>query len=246
MPLSANTLIHFTDSKDKLKQILEDNFRISYCKEMPILGGDEITYYAPMVSFCDIPLSEVKDHISKYGNYGIGLTKKWGELKGLNPVLYVSNNSMLSASYLFAVRHFSNEAYLESLSDEQKSLVDVLRYIKCYEADLTRKDITIPKYRFSDEREWRYVPHHSTECPMILGEDYYPNPANKASCDATLSHLRLEFEPNDIKYIIINDDSEITEFVDHLRRAKGKKYLFHDVERLMTRILTVDQIKDDM
>jgi hypothetical protein len=81
---------------------------------------------------------------------------------------------------------------------------------------------------------------------MICPEDHYIIPKNKAECDAKLTHLRLEFEPNDIKYIIINDDSEITEFVNHLRVAKGNKYSFHDVERLTTRILTSEQIFGDI
>jgi hypothetical protein len=213
---------------------------------MPVLGGEPVTLYVPMVSFCDIPLSEVKDHISKYGNYGIGLTKRWGESKGLNPVLYAARNSMLSASYLVALKHFSADLTAEQWSNEHKALIDVIRYMKNYEADLTRKGNTITNYRFSDEREWRYVPPYSEECYMLIPEDYYVDPTNRAAHDAKLSHLRLEFEPNDIKYIIINDDSEITEFVDHLRRANGKVYAFHEVERLMTRILTAEQIGEDM
>lgn len=78
VPLSANTLIHFTRSKENLKKILEENFRIYNCRESVILGGKPSEFYVPMVSFCDLPLSEVKDHISKYGNYGIGMTKAWG------------------------------------------------------------------------------------------------------------------------------------------------------------------------
>ena len=244
MPLSASTLFHFTDSKDSIKKILEENFKVFYCKETPHLGDNKLIFYVPMVSFCDIPLSEVKEHISKYGKYGIGLTKNWGGINGLNPVLYVSKNSFLSTSYICAARHFADVETLDDLSNEQKSLVDVLRYIKSYEADLTRKGITTPNYRFSDEREWRFVPPHSESCPMIIDQEFYTN--NKDFCDKSLSGIRLAFEPNDIKYIIINDDSEITEFLDHLRHTKGKTYSFHDVERLMTRILTFEQIRDDI
>lgn len=244
MPLSANTLIHFTANKDYLRQILEENFRISFCKETVLFKDSATIFYAPMVSFCDIPLSEVKEHISKYGNYGIGFTKQWGAKRGLNPVLYLAQNSMLSVSYEDAFNHFIGDTHIVDLTKEQKALVDVIRYCKNYEADLTRKGKVIPDYRFSDEREWRYVPSYSEPCPMVLIEDDYLN--NKVAFDALLENLRLEFEPNDIKYIIINDDSEIAEFVDHLRKAKGKKYSYHDVERLTTRILTTEQIMEDM
>lgn len=248
MSLSANTLIHFTEKKETLKQILEENFRIFNCKESPIFGGKKSVYHIPMVSFCDIPLSEVKDHVSKYGNYGLGMTKEWGIRKRLNPVLYIAQFSSLSDSYREAYNHFNleDDKDLDDWSNEQKSLADVLRYIKNYEADLIRLGKTIPNYRFSDEREWRYVPPYTEKCDMFTHEGYYDEPKNKAASDAMLVDLRLEFDPNDIKYIIINDDSEIGEFVDHLRRVKGKNYTLHDIERLTTRILTTEQIKSDM
>lgn len=244
MPLSANTLIHFTSAKNNLKTILEENFRVFNCKETVRLKDNEAVYYVPMVSFCDIPLSEIKDHISKYGNYGIGLTKEWGARNGLNPVLYVQQNSMLANSYREAFMTYIGNSNKNIFSNEQKALTDILRYIKNYEGDLTRKETTIPKYRFSDEREWRYVPHYSEQCEMITPEKAYLK--KKDTTDEKLADLKLEFEPNDIKYIIINDDSEIAEFIEHLRRAKGKKYTFHDIERLTTRILTAEQIKVDM
>lgn len=249
MPLSANTLIHFTASKEKLKQILQENFRVFNCKESVSLEGQMATYYVPMVSFCDIPLSEIKEHISKYGCYGLGMTKEWGMRKGLNPVLYVAQGSMLSSSYLKAVRHFNNTKYkeIDDWYDGHKALMDIARYLKNYEADLIRSGETILNYRYSDEREWRYVPPYTENCDMLhsVGESDEEE-KNKILSDAKLHQLRLEFEPNDIKYIIINDDSEIREFVDHLRCVKGKNYTLHDVDRLTTRILTTEQIKSDM
>lgn len=246
MALSANTLIHFTKEKDSLKKILEENFKVFNCKEAVVLGGKRNTIRVPMVSFCDIPLSEVKDHISKYGNYGIGMTKEWGVRKALNPVLYVAQNSTLSASYRQAFMHYALDTDLDidDWSDEQKAIGDVLRYMKNYEGSLERNGVTLDSYRFSDEREWRFVPPYSAPCDMFVNEVYYQD--NPDAVDNRLIDMRLEFEPNDIKYIIINDDTEIGEFVDHLRRVKGKNYSLHDIERLTTRIFTTDQIKSDI
>src|ERR1017187_10890632 len=57
-------------------------------------GHKTIKEYAlPMTCFCDIPLSQIADHISFYGDYGIGMSKKWGLTKGLNPILYVNKGS---------------------------------------------------------------------------------------------------------------------------------------------------------
>jgi Putative abortive phage resistance protein AbiGi, antitoxin len=248
MPLSANTLIHFTNDKEKLKKILEEHFRIFYCKEIvSLVNNKEATYVAPMVSFCDIPLSEVKMHITKYGKYGIGLTKEWAIRKGLNPVLYLSKESKLTSSIFTAMSQFlkGNLASLE-IENGKSALVNILRYTKNYEGKLKRDGKEIPDYRYSDEREWRYTPKFDTSYATILYEDSYSTNTQKDIANGTLQELRLDFEPNDIKYIIINSDSEISEFIVHIRDTIGKKYNLHDIERLSTRILTAEQISSDM
>jgi hypothetical protein len=211
-----------------------------------VLGGLATTFVVPMVSFCDIPLSEIKDHISKYGNYGIGMTKNWAFKQGLNPVLYMAQNSMLSGSYRTAWNEMINKSQSDEWTADERNLADVMRYIKNYEGDLVRKGATTRNYRFSDEREWRYVPPHSEDYEFLLAAKYYDDISNKSECDNKLLPLRLKFELSDIKYIIIDNDSEIGDFIQHLREAKGKTYSLHEVERLTTRILTVEQIRGDI
>lgn len=251
MALSSNSIIHFTKTSDSLKGILENNFKIKYCRESIFLGSQKREYLIPMVSFCDIPLSAVKDHIQKYGSYGIGLTKEWAEKQGLNPVLYVEKQSDLAKSYDHLFEHYviNSDRDLDELSDSEKSIIDVLRYMKNYQADLNRGGNTIKDYRFSDEREWRFVPRYGVDCDMVLSANFYDDQDYKDEVMASkekLEVLELEFEPNDIKYIIIENDDEISEFLDLLRKAKGKKYTYHDIERLMTRILTTEQIVSDI
>lgn len=43
--------------------------------------------------FNDLKISELKEHIGSYGEFGIGLKKKWTIDNKLNPVMYVSQNS---------------------------------------------------------------------------------------------------------------------------------------------------------
>jgi hypothetical protein len=251
VPLSSNSIIHFTKTSDSLKGILENNFKIKYCRESINLGDNERDYLIPMVSFCDIPLSEVKDHIQKYGSYGIGLTKEWAERQGLNPVLYIEKKSELAQSYDYIFEHYvmDSDDELEEIKESEKSIIDMLRYMKNYQNDLNRGGTTIKNYRFSDEREWRFVPKHSTDCDMVLHYNFFSNDDFKDAFEESKSKLEvleLEFEPNDIKYIIIENDAEISEFLDLLRRTKGKTYSYHDIERLMTRILTTEQIVGDI
>lgn len=228
--------------------ILEENFRVYNCKESICFGTKPNEYRIPMVSFCDIPLSQVKEHIHKYGKYGIGLTKDWGTRKRLNPVLYFAQNSFIAKSYMRALQHFAlpNDTSPDVMSNEQKALLDVVRYVKNYEGALKRKGKTIKDYRFSDEREWRYVPPVEEACEMIVSESWYEHPENKELMDRKLETMRLTFDPNDIKYVIIDNDNEINELVDHLKRVKGKNYTLYDIERLTTRILTSEQIMSDM
>lgn len=244
MPLSSNTLIHLTREKDSLRGILEDNFRIHYCRETVALNSEVYEMRIPMVSFCDIPLSEIKNHIEKYGCYGIGLSKAWAVRNGLNPVLYVEPKSLLAKSYQRAFSDFVVDVDGDAFTDAQRCFTDVLRYVKNYQGSLARKGTLVHEYRFSDEREWRYVPPATEACEMLMSEAGYEQ--NPTAVQATLEPLRLHFEPNDIKYIIIQTDAEISEFVHMLRHANGKTYAYNDVERLMTRILTTEQIKGDV
>lgn len=59
----------------------------------------------PMVCFCDIPLSRIDEHIGFYGRFGIGMTRKWAEQNGLNPVLYASGSNNLTKELLALNSH---------------------------------------------------------------------------------------------------------------------------------------------
>ena len=84
--LYPETLFHFTD-KEGLFGILATNFRVTFSLERiacrPIggeIGSTEPAglfinrvFGAPMVSFCDLRLSELRVHMRDYGQYGIGM-----------------------------------------------------------------------------------------------------------------------------------------------------------------------------
>ena len=76
--ISSNSLFHFT-SKDSLLKILESSFRPSYSRETLYFNDSEIRVLVPMICFCDIPLSQINNHIATYGEYGIGMSKEWGK-----------------------------------------------------------------------------------------------------------------------------------------------------------------------
>jgi len=246
MGLSSNSIIHFTRTSNALKGILQENFKIKYCLEMVNLET-ELNYAAPMVSFCDIPLSQIKDHIGKYGAYGIGLTKEWAQRQKLNPVLYIQSKSYLAKSIEDTYREIrTQQSDWNKLTLKEQNSLNILRHVKNYEADLSRGGEVIKDYRFSDEREWRYTPNYEDCKLMAIHTDGYKTDEQKEGMNKSLDKVSLKFEPNDIKYIIIERESEISEFVEVLKKSKGNTYSYNDVERLMTRIITSEQIKTDL
>src|SRR6266536_130345 len=138
MPLSTNSLFHFTKNKTALHGILKEGFRLKYCLETIETRKGKIKAAVPMVSFCDIPLSQVKEHILKYGRYGIALSKDWGQTRGLNPVLYIDKPSQIGYNLNFATSKLLEDHFIEDTDSLHKSLADILRYIKNFKGDLVR------------------------------------------------------------------------------------------------------------
>ena len=89
--LSANTLFHFINSLEHIISILINDFTPRYCIESFYYLGEEDfqpEFALLMVCFCDIPLSQIRNHVEVYGGYAIGLSKEWGIENGINPVMY--------------------------------------------------------------------------------------------------------------------------------------------------------------
>lgn len=254
MGLYPSILFHFTN-RANFNSILKDTFKLSYARESIIGKTNKREFGVPMVSFCDLRLSELKDHIESYGKYGIGLTKEWAYRKGLNPVFYVTETSSFTDNFLTAL----NEVYRTvnkiidpsdniKMSKTYMNLLNTYRYIKNYQGVLKRRNQKpIYNYRFANEREWRYV------APITDDMDYHPfvpisrinTKAKKKELNNKISHKKLSFQPDDINYLIVENDSDINGLIKHL----GKVKIFFSTatkERLASRILTFDQIKNDI
>jgi hypothetical protein len=97
--------------------ILENVFRPNLSLEDLSCLQDGLKLAIPMVSFCDIPLSQTQTHMQFYGYYGIGLSKTWGQKKGVNPVLYAYKDSPLTAAlskcFSWTHRRYLAQPYLD-------------------------------------------------------------------------------------------------------------------------------------
>jgi hypothetical protein len=241
MNVTSNTLFHFTKNRETLVKILDTGFKLSFCKEHYAINGVSSGFvYIPMISFCDIPLGQIINHVEKYGGFGIGMTKTWGIKHKLNPVLYIENNSLLSENIRSeswrSIRNSDNIFKAIDLIEYEKNkeLVDQIRkdigkllsytsnqrmYFKNYEYDLIRKTEIIKNYRFYDEREWRYIPNKEQtrkkyDIP-ILEEDY----SESISEDILHNMPNLEFVIDDIKYVIVNSEQDINPLIENIKNV---------------------------
>lgn len=248
MAISTNSIIHYTDSLDKLKSIIQEGFKVKYCLEDLLLKDSSQKGGAfPMVCFCDIPFSDIKNHLDSYGYYGVGLSKNWASSKGLNPVIYIEKNSDIGNTLYKHISSFIfKEEKIEALDVIQVwDYFKICAYLKNYEGPLTKGSEIIQDYRFYNEREWRYVPSKEIlkGISNVVGKEAYIN--DKAKYNSQLEGLRLEFNFEDISYVIVKKEEEISELTKHLRNIYGDKCSATNLEILMTKIITVNQIISD-
>lgn len=249
-PISANTLFHFTNSLENLINILTNHFIPRFSLEnydciAPPESTDEFAWGVPMVCFCDLPLSQTGFHLSVYGEYGIGLAKSWGRSNGISPVLYVYPESTVTQTFGYLLGH-STRAEGDLKLSLDKFLYEFTCFIKPYEGHFMRAGSKLTDIRFYNEREWRYVPALPDDFyPDGMPSDVFADEALRVAANGRLTELSvINFEPNDIKYLIVRDDSEIVPLIRQIESIKGK-YSYDDVRLLASRVISAEQIRHD-
>ena len=250
MALYPDILFHFT-TKQSLYAILSDTFKVSYARER-ILGGNKTKEFAvPMVSFADLRLTELKGNIGTYGKFGIGMTKEWAINRGLNPVMYASKESLFTENFIKGIEDFFNLVVNSNdttgrFETAYNNTINTLRYIKNYKGDLIRRGkSTKPNYVFANEKEWRYVPPIVGDILSFIPIDEIKTSQQKSYYNQKVAHLRLHFQPDDIKYLFVEKDSDINSLISHLRQVKNR-FSPDTIDRLSSRILTYEQIENDI
>lgn len=280
--ISANTLFHFTTTKQSLLGILENGLYVRYSLEnyeSLISGKAELVL--PMTCFCDIPLSQVKRHTSIYGKYAIGLTKSWGMKHGVNPVIYTYPNSTTAnilneltddLEKFFDIAEDkktftkgknqtkkvidndwdSTVHYGNKVVDLYTNLSHFIKFIKPYEGKFFRNNDYLHKpVKFYEEREWRFMPPKDFFDKVSLKDsyvaEYYKNPIKRRAINIKLAkHIKLNFNASDIRFIIVNKDEEIPEILSDIERIFGKSTPFPDLKVLGTRLISLQQILEDL
>ena len=92
---SLQPLYHITKKENLISILIDATFRTSYAREI-ILGDDRRKEFgAPMISFCNLPLSKLKCIMGSYGKFGIGVTREWADRQKIKKVDYVHKQSKL-------------------------------------------------------------------------------------------------------------------------------------------------------
>ncbi|SFF11416.1 Putative abortive phage resistance protein AbiGi, antitoxin [Chitinophaga sp. CF118] len=258
MATSTNCILHYASKVNYLYNILERGFYPSYCKENIIAGKATKQFAVPMVSFCDIPLSQVKDHMRKYGHYAIGLNIEWAKKNGLNPVQYLEKDSPLTTGVLHLLdfvhapwnKLLNNKDFLKFYDGPYQGALSVLRSIKNYTGPLTRNGKNLGEYKFYDEREWRYLPNIDHTDTKIDYDDFYVETefkklAKKHPQKPHFTDYNLPFNSTDIKYLIVSKPNNIPPLIKFLKK---QTHLYENEKQfliLLTKIMTADQIKED-
>jgi hypothetical protein len=261
MPISANTLFHFTPEKEHLLNILKQNFRPRYCLEdMSYLKWPQAEIAFPMVCFCDIPLSQIVNHSKTYGSYAIGLTKQWGMNNKLTPMTYLHSNSSYLESIInvFMNSMGQNQRLLPIETDARISIPDldshsmqaiyrIMAFLKHYDGKMRRGEEVMDRVNFYEEREWRYIPEFedSLTSSQLLMLSRQAFDLNKEENDKRVDHYYLKFTPKDIKYIIVSSENERLPLLQNIQDIKGNIYSRDDVKVLMSKVLSMEQVRED-
>lgn len=246
--ISSTDLFHFVGKETYLKSILaEQSFWPFYCIEY---CWNQRHWAIPMLCFCDIPLSQIKIHIGKYGGdgYGIGMKKSWAIENRITPVVYASWKSDIYKKLKEVSKTLIPSTAEKDLSMEERLLYRVKRITASgYEQYLNNnnnksKNAKNKKVKFYNEREWRYVPEVTEDIHMVPW-DPLKNPIKKDFTNRLSENTkekRLKFSTNDVVFIIIPNEEGRRSMIDFLRSRSNLPE--SEIDILISKILTKEEI----
>ena len=260
MPVSANTLFHFT-SQDKLKKILSSfKFLASYSEEhfeniVPKDLSNHHILLIPLISFCDltiIQLARDSKHTKYYDKYGIGLKKKWGNENSISPVTYVHEKSP-PANKIFTLYKLTDkpdksgpQTLLDDILLIKRNMTDSFKYLKPYDGHWLKNK----KYRnaitYYNEREWRYCPAMD-DFEVLFKDDLQASSIKQYERKLKIRNKSMskfsfvKFTADDIKYIILDREREVEDFAKWMQKSIPPEV--HSV--LISKLISLEKIEND-
>lgn len=226
--------------------------KLSEKNKIKVVDDDEIT-------------DEEKEHIQNssshtdfYGGYAVAFSKRWGEEKGLQPIVYVNSES----DYTKTLKDYLKESLrAEKLNDVSYNyILSTLGHIKSIRGEMERitdsgKIVKVIK-NFHDEKEWRYVPRQEELIRnnlqnIIVSENVLKKRStiNRELQNIEYQNIWLRFEYEDIKYIIVPNRIERIELIKFINLLPDNNFRDDDgkidKDILISRILVLEEIRGD-
>lgn len=164
--------------------------------------------------FFDIPFSKVSSHMSRYGEYGIGIDKDvMLRMHRIQPVHYINSSSPLMDDFKEAFRIYYKTDKNPSEGEEKllDYLLSTLLFMKpIWEQDI-KEDGVVQPYIYQDECEWRFIPSDSfpKELHLVLLPHETTEKGKNEYSEVLAKHKEcwLRFEWSEVRYIIVPDES---------------------------------------
>ncbi len=223
---SANILCNYMKELEFLEKILKNKAIIPRYVIEPLdyLKIEELHRIAfPMTCFCDIPLSKVGGHMSRYGRYGIALDKQAiiNKFK-VQPINYMNPESPLVNDFRSAFSDYYNAGKKVHAEDKLllNYLMSALMYMKPI-SGIEKIEGEETNYIFQDECEWRYIPTEQfpNSLKLVLSGNMATENAKNYYSKALLKHEEtwIKFDWEDICYIIVPDEMALKRIIETIK-----------------------------
>lgn len=253
MGYSSDILWHQT-TKNGFKNILKSSmFKCSYSLESINWKSSNRTFAIPMISFCNLALSDLGEYLCKYGDYTIGMKKSWKFASKTSLVWYRDKNSISLHPLMDYYKKIQKISFLETDSEREALVWTQLCYTKNYEGPLKRRGIKC--YRFFDEFEFRYVPNIdilSSEkvIPILTEDEYIKYKEENRTSVINKETLGLKFDIEDIEYILVKDKGQIgnvstilNKYLNKDSNKSGRKPIILTYDEVRRNIIGIDHHK---
>lgn len=234
--LSSSTLFHFTSSYDVIEKILgpsSDNkvsgFKFSKIYEK--IAGAKLAYFVESISFCDIPLSMVKNHVNWYGAYAIGIKKSVLKVLGISPVYYSHsktkgiphNSASSSINFYKSVPWFTSR----------------LKQVYGKQVFENNGILSFKNRKFYNEREWRIVGDFDKIEIITYKNEMELIQYRKQIASNNLPNIEVNID--DIEYIILEKSDDLKKFVPFVY-----KHYPNLQNEILAKVLLYDKLKNDL
>ena len=237
--ISSNVLCNYMKKQEYLDMILNNQAIIPRYVMEPIeyLNLRDLKKICfPMTCFCDIPFSKVGTHMSRYGEYGIGLDKvAVQERYRIQPIHYMSDNSPLVDDFRDAFLKFYEAEDGINASNEilVDYLVSTLVYMKPIWGQEKNQKGELESYIYQDECEWRYIPSDNFPeefRPLVLPQHETTDYAKEAFSTALAKHTEcwLSFDWEDVRHLMVPDELAVKNTIstiENLSMSEDEKHI---------------------